>query len=212
MGRDIYIPPLRKGGNMLPRELDFRLARIGCSDLSINFNPMTKEVTYYCGYLRKVRADNTQCLLDRCPKVIGKVIMEEEKKEVKPYNPTKYKAWFDGSATPNPGQMKLGGVIKDDRGKVVEKYSLEVGYGTNNRAEYLSLYRLVNVLTQYNPESVEIYGDSMLVVNQINGEWKVSDPELKKIYSQTMQQLDLIPHWKIKHVPREKNQEADNLT
>jgi ribonuclease HI len=193
---------------MLPTELDFRLARIGCLDLGINLNPMTNEVTYYCGYLRKVRADNTECLLDRCPKVIGKVIMEE----VKPFNPTKYVGFFDGSATPNPGLMKIGGYIKDDKGDVVEQYSIALGHGTNNQAEYKSLRHLVNVLTQYHPESVEIYGDSLLVVNQINGKYKVSDPELKKIHSNIMQLLALIPHWKIIHVPREKNQKADNLT
>ena len=198
---------------MLPTEMEFRLARIGCRFLHWTTDYRTRELFMYCDSLAVNRCEDTSCLLENCPIVTEKLPKQKEtKKEVKPYNPTKYVAHFDGSATPNPGLMKIGGFIKDDKGDVIEQYSLALGHGTNNQAEYKSLKHLVNILTQYHPEAVEIYGDSLLVVNQINGVYKVSDPELKKIHGHIMQQLALIPHWKILHVPREKNKDADRLT
>ena len=51
----------------------------------------------------------------------------------------KYTAYFDGSAKPNPGMMKIGGLVKDETGTIKGEYSKELGHGTNNEAEYLSL-------------------------------------------------------------------------
>jgi ribonuclease HI len=123
----------------------------------------------------------------------------------------KYKGWFDGSAKPNPGIMKIGGYIEDENGKIIYKFSTELGDGTNNRAEYLALYSLCTILEQYQIEEIDIQGDSQLVVNQVNGEWKCKDPQLRAFKDGILYLLQGLK-WTLTHVYRENNKEADSLT
>jgi len=120
-------------------------------------------------------------------------------------------AFFDGSATPNPGDMKIGGYFKSSKSNVY-KYSRDLGHGTNNEAEYNSLLYLVQRLNEYGVQNVKIYGDSQLVVNQINGTWKAKDDRMKKFKSRILQELSSIPQWTLSHVPRDQNKIADSLT
>ncbi|MCF8019870.1 MAG: ribonuclease HI family protein [Vallitaleaceae bacterium] len=124
-----------------------------------------------------------------------------------------YEASFDGSAKPNPGEMKVGGLIKlKETGEIIHEYSEEIGKGTNNEAEYTSLLKLLDEVLERNIESIIIYGDSALVVNQVNLAWKAKDDRMKALRNQARQMLSLIPEWKLEHVLRGKNQEADSLT
>jgi ribonuclease HI len=121
-----------------------------------------------------------------------------------------YEAYFDGSATPNPGDMKIGGYFKGPENSY--KYSQDIGYGTNNEAEYHSLLYLVKRLNENEIHKVKIYGDSKLVVNQINGVWKARDPRMKKFKDTILKELSKIPDWSLTHVLRDQNKIADSLT
>lgn len=120
------------------------------------------------------------------------------------------KAYFDGSATPNPGVMKIGGFYKGNG--MNYNYSRNIGNGTNNEAEYSSLLYLVQRLNENGIQNVSIYGDSQLVVNQINGSWKAKDERMKKFKAKVLAELSKIPRWTLSHVPREQNKIADSLT
>jgi ribonuclease HI len=121
-----------------------------------------------------------------------------------------FEAFFDGSATPNPGTMKIGGYFKGESS--MYKYSTQLGYGTNNEAEYNSLLYLVDLLNEKGIQKVNIYGDSQLVVNQVNGVWKARDDRMKKFKGKIIKELSKIPQWTLSHVPRDKNKLADSLT
>ena len=123
----------------------------------------------------------------------------------------KYKGWFDGSAKPNPGIMKIGGYIEDKNGKVIERFSLELGEGTNNRAEYLALVHLSGLIRMLDIKDIDIKGDSNLVVQQINEKWKCKDPHLKHFKDAILFSLRGV-NWTLTHVYRENNKEADSLT
>jgi ribonuclease HI len=123
----------------------------------------------------------------------------------------KYIGAFDGGATPNPGDMKIGGFIKL-YGKTIFSYSDSIGYGTNNIAEYASLLRLVKQAQRLNIQNIYIQGDSQLVINQVNGVWKAKDPRMKQYRDRVIAVLKHIKKWEIKHVVRKHNQEADSLT
>jgi len=123
----------------------------------------------------------------------------------------KYVAAFDGGATPNPGQMMIGGFIKL-YGKDVFKYSRAIGYGTNNIAEYASLLTLVKEAHRLGIQDLSIQGDSALVINQVNGVWKAKDPRMKQYRNRVLAALKHIKKWELKHVLRKYNQEADLLT
>jgi ribonuclease HI len=123
-----------------------------------------------------------------------------------------YKAFFDGGATPNPGDMKIGGYIETPTGKRIFSYSVDKGYGTNNEAEYLSLIHLVEALVNRGVWKVRIHGDSNLVVNQVKGKWKAREPRMKVLRDSARESLQKINDWNLVHIPRNKNKGADALT
>jgi len=124
---------------------------------------------------------------------------------------TKYVAAFDGGATPNPGNMMIGGFIKLN-GELIYRYSDSIGHGTNNIAEYASLLRLVKQAQRLSIQNIYIQGDSQLVINQVNGVWKAKDPRMKQYRDRVLATLKHIKHWELKHVLRKHNSEADSLT
>jgi len=124
-----------------------------------------------------------------------------------------YIAFFDGSAKPNPGLITIGGYIKDPYMKVVYSYSTDLdGVGTNNEAEYKSLLHRLDILIDKGITVVKIFGDSNLVVQQVNGAWQAKNQRMKDLRDQALKKLNQIETWSLSHVPREQNKEADNLT
>jgi ribonuclease HI len=125
-----------------------------------------------------------------------------------------YKCFFDGSATPNPGHMQIGGYIqaKHPDSKVVYKYSKPMGVGTNNEAEYHSLIKLVNEIRRRGIKKVKIFGDSKLVVNQVNGIWKAKDRRMQVLRDRAREALTYIDEWSLIQIPRKQNSRADKLT
>jgi len=127
-----------------------------------------------------------------------------------------YEGFFDGSAIPNPGTMRIGCYLKDPDGKVIFEYKQTLGFGTNNEAEYTALLVLSDHLQKLTVtkglRSVKIFGDSQLVVNQINGKYKINKENLKYLHGIILSRLKNIEDWSITHVYREKNKQADGLT
>ena len=139
-----------------------QLTRVGCSALGWTLNKKTGYIKLHCSILTKYECKNVGCYPELCPKVQEKIPIEKSEPV--------YEAYFDGSATPNPGARKIGGYILDPTSrKKVATYSQDLGYGTNNEAEYLSLYHLSMKIRDLGIKKVKIYGDSKLVVNQVNG-------------------------------------------
>ena len=195
--------------NRIPKPFDLRdyknfiISRVGCSSLGLTIE-RDGTISTWCSTLSKHNCEDITCTLSNCPIV-------NEKFHVRIQEPI-YKAFFDGGARPNPGTITIGGYIQDDKGGIISSYSKHLGHGTNNQAEYLSLLYLVTLLVENSIKNVKIYGDSQLAVKQINGEWKVKDALLKDYWNKIHVCLTRIPKWELSHVPREENQEADNLT
>jgi len=122
-----------------------------------------------------------------------------------------YTAGFDGSAVPNPGEMKIGWWLKNPNGKVLHSSSISLGYETNNEAEYKALISLLTVVKSLNIKNIKIQGDSALVVNQVNGKWKTKEPRMKVLCNECKKLLDGID-WNLTHVVRKYNSDADSLT
>jgi ribonuclease HI len=121
-----------------------------------------------------------------------------------------YTAVFDGSAQPNPGIKHIGGAVYKD-GKTIYTFSIRRNHGTNNEAEYEALIEIASYLNGSGIEEVEITGDSMLVVNQVNGLWKCNVPQLQEYKEKIIRLLSGIKY-SLKHVPREQNTFADKLS
>jgi len=122
----------------------------------------------------------------------------------------KYKMYTDGGSRGNPGKAAIGVVIYNEKDKVIEKISKYIGTATNNVAEYSALLVGVLALKKLKCTEVEMFLDSLLIVNQLNGKYRVKDSKMKKLYLKVMENLEDID-WTVAHVKRNKNKVADSL-
>jgi len=88
----------------------------------------------------------------------------------------------DGACYPNPGNMAIGIVIYKD-GELFKKISEAIGYGTNNIAEYKALIRGLEEAKRINPERIDVYCDSQLVVKQLNKKYKVKNKGIIPLFN-----------------------------
>ena len=121
-------------------------------------------------------------------------------------------AYTDGASRGNPGESGVGVVLKNEQGTVIESQYGYIGQATNNIAEYTALAACLKLVQRIECSSLIVHSDSELMVRQMNGEYKVKDAELKKHFHNIQTMLTSSSfQFTIKHVPREKNREADQL-
>lgn len=128
--------------------------------------------------------------------------------------PMKYQrefiAYFDGSSKGNPGLARIGYIIIDQDGNEFQGSETVGDNETNNFAEWKALYKVLVELIVMDATKAIIKGDSNLVVNQINGNWKCKHKNLIPLYNECKSLLDQIPDLTIQWIPREENK-ADSL-
>ncbi len=117
----------------------------------------------------------------------------------------------DGASRGNPGHAAVGVMIQDQQGVEVEAISRYVGLATNNEAEYLALLEGLRAAAAFGAQRLDIFMDSELLVNQLNGSYKVREPRLMRLFLQARQQMQQFGSVRIRHVPREQNRVADAL-
>tara|TARA_B100001175_G_C19188222_1_gene485466 strand:+ start:290 stop:679 length:390 start_codon:yes stop_codon:yes gene_type:complete len=121
-----------------------------------------------------------------------------------------YVLFFDGCAKGNPGFAGSGAVMyKDD--KEIWSRSEYLEKQTNNYAEYCGLIMGLQYAVEKEIKNLIVNGDSMLVIKQMTGAYKVNSPNLIKLYNEAMKlkaQFDTI---NFQHVYREDNKRADEL-
>ena len=116
----------------------------------------------------------------------------------------------DGAARGNPGPAGAGVLIEDSQGMRLQARHRWLGEMTNNQAEYHALIEGLKTVKEWKPDRLEIYLDSKLVVEQIQGRYKTKEPELQRLLTEAMRLLDGMP-FDIRHVAREENRGADHL-
>lgn len=124
-------------------------------------------------------------------------------------NISEIKLYGDGGSRGNPGPSASGFVLLDMQDNVLETNGEYLHITTNNQAEYHSLRLGLERARQLGAEVVHVYMDSMLVVNQMKGIFKVKNPELKTVYLVVKDMLKDFKHVDFTHVPRELNKLAD---
>lgn len=120
----------------------------------------------------------------------------------------------DGGARGNPGPAAIGVVIEDGTKKIIQTFGRRIGESTNNVAEYTAVAESLKALKPIAGESpdIEFFLDSTLVVNQLNGLFKIKDPVLRQLATAIRileQEVGGVVRYSI--VPREKNRRADLL-
>lgn len=130
--------------------------------------------------------------------------------------------YTDGGSRGNPGKAAIGVVFcneKDDpEGAPIKKYGEYIGDNlTNNDAEYqaiiFALKKFKSVFGKAIAETsdVEFRADSELVVKQLNGEYRLTDPKIQQFFIEIWNLKFDFKSVKFKHIPREKNKVADRL-
>ena len=120
--------------------------------------------------------------------------------------------YTDGGARGNPGPAAIGVVFPD----LKKEYGEQIGIATNNIAEYkaviFGLKKAKRLLKdECEKTEIEIRSDSELIVNQMKGEYKVKNENLKHLFVNAQNLLKNFENVKFIHIPRGKNKEADRM-
>lgn len=121
------------------------------------------------------------------------------------------KLFSDGACRGNPGIGGGGAVITDEKDHVLWEGSLYLGHCTNNIAEYQALILGLKGALTLGCQHLEIYLDSELLANQINGSYKVKNENLKNLMKEVRRLLASFQSAKVTHVLRCHNARADKL-
>lgn len=126
----------------------------------------------------------------------------------------------DGGSRGNPGSAAIGVVFYDENESIIYSYKECIGVATNNEAEYRAIVKALKIFLKSqwyknnigNESKVICRLDSQLVVEQINGNYKIKKDHIQVFNNEIR---DLLNQIKIKiefvHILREKNKDADKL-
>jgi phosphoribosylglycinamide formyltransferase-1 len=120
-------------------------------------------------------------------------------------------AYIDGGSRGNPGPAAAGFTLADSDGTQLQAKAFFLGRATNNVAEYTSLVKALEAAKQIGAEQLTVFSDSKLLVKQINGEYKVKSELIRPFFRQAVNLLGEFKDWRVRHIPREKNEQADRL-
>jgi ribonuclease HI len=123
----------------------------------------------------------------------------------------RFRAYVDGAARNNPGPAGAGVYIESDGTRPVEELFEALGSTTNNVAEYRALILALRRAEELRADEVEIFSDSRLMVEQMNGRFRVKAAHLKLLLSEAVQRAKRFRKFSVTHVRRENNIEADRL-
>jgi ribonuclease H / adenosylcobalamin/alpha-ribazole phosphatase len=119
--------------------------------------------------------------------------------------------WTDGGARGNPGPAGYGAVVTTPGGRVLAEVAEGIGWATNNVAEYRGVIAGLWRARELGARRVRVRADSLLVVNQQKGLWKVKNAALRPLADETARLARGFERVVWEHVPRERNRRADAL-
>ena len=118
---------------------------------------------------------------------------------------------IDGGARGNPGPAGWGAVVAGPDGLVIAELHGGIPHATNNVAEYSGLVAALDWCAKNDASDVLVRSDSLLLVQQMKGVYKVKNEGLKSLYGQARLIASRIGRVTYEHVRREHNKDADRL-
>ena len=120
-------------------------------------------------------------------------------------------AYIDGGARGNPGPAGYGVRIEAPDGTLIEELGDSIGVATNNVAEYRALIAALEWGRAHGHTSLHVRSDSLLLVQQMRGTFKVKHPGLQPLYAKARLLAHEIGRVTFEHVGRALNAHADRL-
>ena len=153
----------------------------------------------------------------------GKPVVPSPKVEAKPAEaspaaaspasaPRKLLLYSDGAARGNPGPSGAGAVLMKPDGTIVARLGKYLGRQTNNHAEYMALIIGLRAALELGVTEIEMVADSELMVKQIKKIYRVKNEHLKALYDEATGLIARFDRASIRHVLREYNREADEMS
>jgi ribonuclease HI len=122
------------------------------------------------------------------------------------------RVYSDGAARGNPGPAGAGAVLTDAAGKVIARLGRYLGKQTNNVAEYEGLLLGLKHARELGYREVEVRADSQLLIRQLKGEYAVRHAGLRPLHAEALRLLRSFDRYDLRHVPREENSLADEMS
>lgn len=121
------------------------------------------------------------------------------------------KVYVDGAAEPNPGPSGVGVVIYDEKEKKIKEVKKYIGLATNNVAEYKALIQGLKESKNLLAQTVDVFSDSQLLINQMNGRFRINDKNLRRLFQQAKNLEGKFDKVTYHLIGRNKNKIADQL-
>ena len=121
-------------------------------------------------------------------------------------------AYIDGGARGNPGPAGYGVYIEGPDGAPIDELHGGLGIATNNVAEYNGLLAALRWAKAHGHTAIHIKADSLLIVEQMRGRFKVKHPGLQPLHARATLLAYEVGRVTYEHVPRELNKDADRLS
>jgi ribonuclease HI len=120
-------------------------------------------------------------------------------------------AYTDGGARGNPGPAGYGVRLETPDGAVVEEFGDAIGIATNNVAEYRGLIAALEHAEKRGCKTVTVRSDSLLMVKQMRGEYRVKHPGLQPLHRRARSLAAHFERVTFEHIGRASNARADHL-
>lgn len=120
-------------------------------------------------------------------------------------------AYTDGGSRGNPGPAGFGVRLEAADGTLLDEFCESVGIATNNVAEYRGLIAALRWAADRHHRRVHVRSDSLLLVCQMRGQYRVKNPGLQLLHRQARELADRFERVTFEHVRREQNRDADRL-
>jgi len=146
------------------------------------------------------------------PKIQNKKLILFPKLDFDAGIPFQYRMNFDGCSKGNPGLCGAGAVIYHNDNEIWSRSFFVGENATNNRAEYAGLILGLQQAAEYGIKSLHVQGDSQLVINQMNGLYQCSSPNLIELYQRAKELETNFEKVYYEHILRHLNKRADHLS
>lgn len=125
----------------------------------------------------------------------------------------KLRVYADGASRGNPGPAAIAYTVYTDADEKRWEHAARVGTRTNNQAEYLAVLAALEYAAATSAREVACFLDSELVVNQLNGTYRVRNPTLRRYWAKVHDAGRRIGTIQFSHLPREHRyiREVDRL-
>ena len=120
--------------------------------------------------------------------------------------------YADGAARGNPRPAGAGAALLTADHHLIAEIAKPLGHATNNVAEYTALILGLEEARRRGVDDIEVRMDSLLVVEQMNGRWKIKHPNMKSLAIRAGELWRTFEKRSISHIPREQNALADALS